>query len=329
MAVDIEAINARVREQSAFVEKLKAETGRVIVGQEALIDRLLIGLLCSGHILIEGVPGLAKTLSVSTLASAISASFVRIQFTPDLLPADITGTEVYDPKNSSFHVRKGPIFANIVLADEVNRAPAKVQSALLEAMQERQVSIGGETFPLEEPFMVLATQNPIEQEGTYPLPEAQLDRFMLKVTVDYPSRNEEKQILERFVLDQPERVNQVATTADIMAVRDAVLEVHLEERLRDYIVHLVYATREPESYRLAELRPQIAYGASPRASIFLAQAARAYAFIDGRGYVTPDDVKAIAQNVLRHRVIVTYEAEAEDVTSQDIVQRVLDTVPVP
>ena len=329
MAVDIEAINARVREQSAFVEKLKAETGRVIVGQEALIDRLLIGLLCSGHILIEGVPGLAKTLSVSTLASAISASFVRIQFTPDLLPADITGTEVYDPKDSSFHVRKGPIFANIVLADEVNRAPAKVQSALLEAMQERQVSIGGETFPLEEPFMVLATQNPIEQEGTYPLPEAQLDRFMLKVTVDYPSRNEEKQILERFVLAQPEAVNQVATTADILAAREAVREVHLEERLRDYIVHVVYATRDPESYRLADLRPHIAYGASPRASIFLAQAARAYAFIDCRGYVTPDDVKAIAQNVLRHRVIVTYEAEAEDITSQDIVQRVLDTVPVP
>ena len=236
MAVDIEAINARVREQSAFVEKLKVEAGRVIVGQEALIDRLLIGLLCSGHILIEGVPGLAKTLSVSTLASTISASFVRIQFTPDLLPADITGTEVYDPKDSSFHVRKGPIFANVVLADEVNRAPAKVQSALLEAMQERQVSIGGETFPLEEPFMVLATQNPIEQEGTYPLPEAQLDRFMLKVSVDYPSRNEEKLILERFVLDQPERVNQVATTADIIAARDAVLAVHLEERLRDYIV---------------------------------------------------------------------------------------------
>ncbi len=329
MAVDIEAINARVREQSHFVQQVKAETARVIVGQEALIDRLLIGLLCSGHILIEGVPGLAKTLSVSTLASSISASFVRIQFTPDLLPADITGTEVYDPKDSSFHVRKGPIFANIVLADEVNRAPAKVQSALLEAMQERQVSIGGETFPLDEPFMVLATQNPIEQEGTYPLPEAQLDRFMLKVIVDYPSRNEEKQILERFVLDQPERVNQVATTADIIAARDAVREVHLEERLRDYIVHVVYATRDPESYRLADLRPQIAYGASPRASIFLAQAARAYAFIDGRGYVTPDDVKAIAQNVLRHRVIVTYEAEAEDVTSQDIVQRVLDTVPVP
>jgi MoxR-like ATPase len=301
----------------------------VIVGQEALIDRLLIGLLCSGPILIEGVPGLAKTLSVSTLASCISASFVRIQFTPDLLPADITGTEVYDPKDSSFRVRKGPIFANIVLADEVNRAPAKVQSALLEAMQERQVSIGGETFPLEEPFMVLATQNPIEQEGTYSLPEAQLDRFMLKVVVDYPSRNEEKQILERFVLNEAQDVSHVASKDDIMAARQAVREVHLEDSLRDYIVHVVYATRDPESYKLAEMRPHIAYGASPRASIFLAQAARAYAFIGGRGYVTPDDVKAIALNVLRHRVIVSYEAEAEDISSEDIVTRVLETVPVP
>ncbi len=329
MAVDIEAINARVREHSAFVERVKSETARVIVGQEALIDRLLIGLLCSGHILIEGVPGLAKTLSVSTLASCISASFVRIQFTPDLLPADITGTEVYDPKDSSFRVRKGPIFANIVLADEVNRAPAKVQSALLEAMQERQVSIGGQTFPLDEPFMVLATQNPIEQEGTYPLPEAQLDRFMLKVVVDYPSRNEEKQILERFVLAEAQQVSHIASTDDIMAARKAVREVHLEESLRDYIVHVVYATRDPESYKLAEIRPHIAYGASPRASIFLAQAARAYAFIGGRGYVTPDDVKAIAMNVLRHRVIVSYEAEAEDISSEDIVARVLETVPVP
>jgi len=329
MAVDIEAINARVREQSRFVEAVKAETARVIVGQEDLIDRLLIGLLCSGHILIEGVPGLAKTLSVSTLASSISASFVRIQFTPDLLPADITGTEVYDPKDSSFHVRKGPVFANIVLADEVNRAPAKVQSALLEAMQERQVSIGGQTFPLDEPFMVLATQNPIEHEGTYPLPEAQLDRFMLKVLVDYPSRTEEKQILERFVLGEPEAVRHVASTADILAARRAVGEVHLEERLRDYVVHVVYATRDPESYRLADLRPYIAYGASPRASIFLAQAARAHAFIGTRGYVTPDDVKAVALNVLRHRVIVSYEAEAEDISSEDIVRRVLETVPVP
>jgi MoxR-like ATPase len=329
MAVDIEAINARVREHSRFVEAVKAQAARVIVGQEALIDRLLIGLLCSGHILIEGVPGLAKTLSVSTLAGSISATFVRIQFTPDLLPADITGTEVYSPQEERFHVRKGPIFAHIVLADEVNRAPAKVQSALLEAMQERQVSIGGETFPLEEPFMVLATQNPIEQEGTYPLPEAQLDRFMLKVLVDYPSRPEEKQILERFVLSEPEEVSPVAGTDDILAARLAVREVHLDDRLRDYVVHVVYATRDPESYQLAELRPLIAYGASPRASIFLAQAARAHAFVGGRGYVTPDDVKAIAGDVLRHRVIVTYEAEAEEVSSEDVVRRVLESVPVP
>ena len=329
MALDIDAINARVREQSRFVELIKAETARVIVGQEALIDRLLIALLCQGHILIEGVPGLAKTLSVSTLARCISASFVRIQFTPDLLPADITGTQIYQPQDGQFHMRKGPIFANLVLADEVNRAPAKVQSALLEAMQERQVSIGGITFPLDEPFMVLATQNPIEQEGTYPLPEAQLDRFMLKVLVDYPSRPEEKQILERFVTDEPQEANQVATPDDIMAAREAVRGVHLEDALRDYIVHVVYATRDPESYRLADLKPYIDYGASPRASIFLAQAARAHAFLRGRGYVTPDDVKAIAPDVLRHRIIVTYEAEAEDVSSEDVVRRVLETVPVP
>ena len=329
MALDIDAINARVREQSRFVELIKAETARVIVGQEALIDRLLIALLCQGHILIEGVPGLAKTLSVSTLARCISASFVRIQFTPDLLPADITGTQIYQPQDGQFQVRKGPIFANLVLADEVNRAPAKVQSALLEAMQERQVSIGGITFPLDEPFMVLATQNPIEQEGTYPLPEAQLDRFMLKVLVDYPSRPEEKQILERFVTDEPQEANQVATPDDIMAAREAVRGVHLEDALRDYIVHVVYATRDPESYRLADLKPYIDYGASPRASIFLAQAARAHAFLRGRGYVTPDDVKAIAPDVLRHRIIVTYEAEAEDVSSEDVVRRVLETVPVP
>jgi len=329
VAVDIDAINARVREQSRFVEAVKAETARVIVGQEGLVDRLLIGLLCRGHILIEGVPGLAKTLAVSTLARTISASFVRIQFTPDLLPADITGTQVYDPREGSFHVRKGPIFAHLVLADEVNRAPAKVQSALLEAMQERQVSIGGVTFPLEEPFVVLATQNPIEQEGTYPLPEAQLDRFMLKVLVDYPSRPEEKQILERFVLSEPDEAQSVATPDDILAARDAVRAVHMEERLRDYIVHVVYATRDPESYRLADLRPYIAYGASPRASIFLAEAARARAFIEGRGYVMPEDVKTLALDVLRHRIVVTYEAEAEEVSSEDVVRRVLDTVPVP
>jgi len=329
MAVDIEAINARVREQSRFVERVRAEAARVIVGQDALIDRLLIGLLCRGHILIEGVPGLAKTLSVSTLARAISATFVRIQFTPDLLPADITGTQIYSPQDGRFNVRKGPVFAHLVLADEVNRAPAKVQSALLEAMQERQVSIGGTTFPLDEPFMVLATQNPIEQEGTYPLPEAQLDRFMLKVLVDYPTRPEEKQILERFVLDEPEEVRPVAGLHDILAAREAARAVHLEGSLRDYIVHLVYATRDPESYRLGDLRPYIAFGASPRATIFLAQAARAHAFVRGRGYVTPDDVKSLALDVLRHRVIVSYEAEAEEVSIEDIVRRVLESVPVP
>jgi len=327
--VDIEAINARVREQSRFVESVRAQVGRVIVGQDYLIDRLLIALLCNGHVLIEGVPGLAKTLAVSTLAQAISASFVRIQFTPDLLPADLTGTTVFNPRDGEFHVRRGPIFANIVLADEVNRAPAKVQSALLEAMQERQVSIGGTTFPLEEPFMVLATQNPIEHEGTYPLPEAQLDRFMLKAVVSYPSRPEEKKILERFVAEPPAEVEAVVATDDILAARQAAQAVHLEDDLKDYILHLVFATREPRSYRLDGLSSLIAYGASPRASIYLAQTAKAHAFVHGRGYVTPDDVKAVAMDVLRHRIIVTYEAEAEDLSSEDIVRRVLDGVPVP
>ena len=329
MAVDIDAINARVREQSRFVEAVKAQVGRVIVGQEYLIDRLLVALLCSGHVLIEGVPGLAKTLAVSTLAQAISASFVRIQFTPDLLPADLTGTTVFNPRDGQFHVRQGPVFANIVLADEVNRAPAKVQSALLEAMQERQVSIGGTTFPLEEPFMVLATQNPIEHEGTYPLPEAQLDRFMLKAVITYPSRQEEKTILERFVAAPAAQVDAVVARDDILAAREAVQAVHLEDDLKDYILHLVFATREPHSYRLDGLSGLIAYGASPRASIYLAQTAKAHAFVHGRGYVTPDDVKAVAMDVLRHRVIVTYEAEAEELSSEDIVRRVLEGVPVP
>ena len=329
MAVDIDAINARVREQSRFVEAVKAQVGRVIVGQEYLIDRLLVALLCSGHVLIEGVPGLAKTLAVSTLAQAISASFVRIQFTPDLLPADLTGTTVFNPRDGQFHVRQGPVFANVVLADEVNRAPAKVQSALLEAMQERQVSIGGTTFPLEEPFMVLATQNPIEHEGTYPLPEAQLDRFMLKAVITYPSRQEEKKILERFVAAPAAQVDAVVARDDILAAREAVQAVHLEDDLKDYILHLVFATREPHSYRLDDLSGLIAYGASPRASIYLAQTAKAHAFVHGRGYVTPDDVKAVAMDVLRHRVIVTYEAEAEELSSEDIVRRVLEGVPVP
>jgi len=329
VAIDIDAITARVREQSRFVEAVRAQVGRVIVGQEYLIDRLLIALLCNGHVLIEGVPGLAKTLAVSTLAQSISAGFVRIQFTPDLLPADLTGTTVFNPRDGQFHVRQGPIFANIVLADEVNRAPAKVQSALLEAMQERQVSIGGTTFPLEEPFMVLATQNPIEHEGTYPLPEAQLDRFMLKAVVTYPSRQEEKKILERFVAAPLAQVEAVVASNDILAAREAVQTVHLEDALKDYILHLVIATREPLSYRLDGLSGLIAYGASPRASIYLAQTAKAHAFIHGRGYVTPDDVKAVAMDVLRHRVIVTYEAEAEELSSEDIVRRVLEGVQVP
>ena len=329
MALDIEAINARVKQESRFVEAIRDEVSRVIVGQRYLIDRLLIALLCDGHILIEGVPGLAKTLSVHTLAQTIGASFVRIQFTPDLLPADITGTQIYNPQEGQFHTRKGPIFANIVLADEVNRAPAKVQSALLEAMQERQVSIGGATFLLPEPFMVLATQNPIESEGTYPLPEAQLDRFMLKAVITYPSRQEERQILERYEGGVVPEVRQVVGLDELKAARAAVQAVHLNDALRDYVVHLVLATRDPKVYRMEALGPLIAFGASPRATIYLAQSAKAHAFIDGRGYVTPDDVKAVARDVLRHRVIITYEAEAENLTSDDIVDRVLGGVAVP
>ena len=330
MTLDVAAINERVRAQSRFIDAVKGEVAKVIVGQDLLVERLLIGMLCRGHILIEGVPGLAKTLTVSTLARAMDASFVRIQFTPDLLPADVTGTTIYSPQDGQFHVRKGPIFANIVLADEINRAPAKVQSALLEAMQERQVSIGGSTFPLEDPFMVLATQNPIEHEGTYPLPEAQLDRFMLKVHVTYPTRDEEKRILDRFVVSGDNAdVVRVVDPAAVVAASEALREVHMDDRLRDYIVHVIYATREPASYRMSDLAPLIEYGASPRASIFLAQAARAHAFISGRGFVEPDDIKSVAMDVLRHRVVVTYEAEAENVTAEEVVRRVLAGVEVP
>ncbi len=329
MTVDIEARNARVREKVRALDAVRAEVARVIVGQERLIERLLIALLCKGHVLLEGVPGLAKTLAVSTLARAIDVRFVRIQFTPDLLPADLLGTLVFSPRDGEFHVRKGPIFANLVLADEVNRAPAKVQSALLEAMQERQVSIGGTTYPLEEPFMVLATQNPIEHEGTYPLPEAQLDRFMLKALVDYPSRAEEQEILERYLDREPAPGEPVANADAILSARDAVSEVFIEPKLKDYALHLVRATREPERYRLETLKPLIAYGASPRATISLARAARARAFLDGRGYVLPDDIKDVAPDVLRHRIVLTYEAEAEDVTADEIVRRVLERVPLP
>lgn len=319
-----------MRAQSAFVEGVRAEVAKVIVGQQALVERLIMTMLCRGHILIEGVPGLAKTLTVTTLARAIDASSVRIQFTPDMLPADVIGTTIYNPQDAQFHVRKGPVFANLVLADEINRAPAKVQAALLEAMQERQVTIGGATFPLGDPFMVLATQNPIEHEGTYPLPEAQLDRFMLKVHVGYPSRDDEKRILDRYVVpDAAPRIERVATPETIVMASQALAEVHMDGRLRDYIVHLVFATREPESYRLGALKPLIAYGASPRASVFLAQAARAHAFVHGRGHVEPDDVKAMATEVLRHRIALTYEAEAEEVTPDEIVRRVLAGVEVP
>ena len=326
---EIDAINARVKQESRFVDAIRAEVARTIIGQSYLIDRLLIALLSDNHILLEGVPGLAKTLSVSTLAQTLGAGFVRVQFTPDLLPADVTGTQIYNPQEGDFHTRKGPIFSNIILADEINRAPAKVQSALLEAMQERQVSIGGTTFPLPDPFMVLATQNPIESEGTYPLPEAQLDRFMLKAVVHYPDRQEERQILERYEFSTKLAVRQVASLEDLIAARDAVKAVQLTEGLRDYIVHLILATRDPGTYRMEQLRPLIAFGASPRATIYLAQAAKAMAFLEGRGYVTPDDVKAIAKDVLRHRVITTYEAEAEDLTPDLIIDRILQGVAVP
>lgn len=329
MAVDINAINARVKQEARLVEAIRAEVARTIIGQSYLVDRLLIALLSDAHILIEGVPGLAKTLSVNTLAQTLGASFVRVQFTPDLLPADITGTQIYNPQDGAFYTRRGPIFANLILADEVNRAPAKVQSALLEAMQERQVSIGGATYRLPDPFMVLATQNPIESEGTYPLPEAQLDRFMLKAVVHYPTRQEERQILERYEYGTRLQVRQVAALEDLLAARDAVKQVYLTDGLRDYIVHLVLATRDPAAYRMENLAPLIEFGASPRATIYLAQAAKAFAFIHGRGYVTPDDVKAIAKDVLRHRVIVTYEAEAEELSPDDVIERVLQGVAVP
>ncbi len=329
MSVDITQVNERVQQQSAFIRAVKSEVAKVIVGQEALIDRLLIGMLCGGHVLIEGVPGLAKTLAVKTLSDAIDATFVRVQFTPDLLPADLVGTTIFNTREAEFSVRKGPIFANIILADEVNRAPAKVQSALLEAMQERQVSIGGTTFLLPQPFMVLATQNPIEHEGTYPLPEAQLDRFMLKVIVGYPGPREERAILDRGLLGAAPAVQRVVRVGAIVEAREAVRDVHLEEALKNYVLQIVFATREPARYGLEALSALVAFGASPRATVFLAQAAQAHAFIQGRGYVVPDDVKAVAPDILRHRVITTYEAEAEEVSADEIVEHILERVEVP
>jgi MoxR-like ATPase len=329
MDAGITAINERVREGSGFAVRLREEIATVIVGQRVLVDRLLIGLLTNGHVLLEGVPGLAKTLAVKTLAQAIQASFRRVQFTPDLLPADLIGTLIYNPREGSFTTKRGPIFAQLVLADEINRAPAKVQSALLEAMQEHQVTIGDETHPLPDPFLVLATQNPIEQEGTYPLPEAQVDRFMLKLKVEYPSREEERQILDRMATTANRRpASPVVTTADIIAARELVDQVYVDDKVRDYIVSIVFATREPKTFAL-DLGPLVEYGASPRATLCLTLAARAHAFLQGRGYVTPQDVKAIAPDVLRHRVIVSYEAEAEEVDADEVVRRVLDGVPVP
>ncbi|MXZ76498.1 MAG: MoxR family ATPase [Gemmatimonadetes bacterium] len=327
---DIKVIHDRIYEQSVFVDRLISEIGKVIVGQQYMIERLLIGLLTNGHILLEGVPGLAKTLAVRTLASTVSARFQRIQFTPDLLPADLTGTMIYQAGSGEFIAKKGPIFAHLILADEINRAPAKVQSALLEAMQEHQVTIGDETFPLEDPFLVLATQNPIEQEGTYPLPEAQVDRFMLKLTTTYPRKEEELEILNRMTSGEPAEVEQVVSLEDIVRARSIINRVYMDDKIKQYIVDLVFATRNPEEYgELAEIRDLVEYGASPRATIYLATAARAHAFLRRRGYVTPEDVKSIGMDVMRHRVIVTYEAEAEDMTSEQILQRVFDCVEIP
>lgn len=330
MPYDVHAINEKVKNEGAFVQTLVQEIEKVIVGQRYLIERLLVGLLANGHILIEGVPGLAKTLSVRVLAQAVKTKFQRLQFTPDLLPADLIGTLIYNPKDGNFTTKKGPIFANIILADEINRAPAKVQSALLEAMQERQVTIGENTFKLDEPFLVLATQNPIEHEGTYPLPEAQVDRFMLKLNITYPTKEEELKIMKRMgMTDKKISVSPVIDSKDIIRVRKVVDEIYLDEKIEGYIADIVFATRDPKSYRLDELAPMIQYGASPRASIYLLIASKAYAFLQGRGYVVPQDVKSIGMDVLRHRIIVSYEAEAEDKTSEDIIKRIFEEIRVP
>ena len=329
MTLSVSELNEKVKEESSFVSLLKTEMAKVIVGQSKMVDRLLIGLLTRGHILLEGVPGLAKTLAISTLAKAVNTDFKRIQFTPDLLPADIVGTMVYNQKSGEFIPKKGPIFSNIILADEINRAPAKVQSALLEAMQERQVTIGDESYALEEPFLVLATQNPVEQEGTYPLPEAQVDRFMLKLKITYPSRDEEKEILRRMSAGAVPEVDRVIEVDKLLAARELVNNIYMDSKVEDYIVNLVYATREPEAVGLADMKELIAYGASPRATLFLTRAARAHAFIRGRGYVTPEDIKSVGMDILRHRVITTYEAEAENITPEQIVQKVFDSVEVP
>jgi len=328
MTPTVEAIRRSVEEQARFVGRLRNEISRIVVGQQYMIDRLLVGILANGHVLIEGVPGLAKTTAVKTLAQAVDCKFTRIQFTPDLLPADLIGTLVYNPRDGAFTTKKGPIFGNIILADEINRAPAKVQSALLEAMQERQVTIGDTTFPIEEPFMVLATQNPIEQEGTYPLPEAQVDRFMLKLKITYPTKVEEREIMDRVNILHETKVAQVVSKQEILQAREVVNQIYVDDKAKNYIVDIVQATRNPDAFGL-NIKHLIEYGASPRATIYLQQAARALAFLQGEGNVFPNDVKQVAMDILRHRVIVTYEAEAENMTSEDIVRRILETVPVP
>jgi MoxR-like ATPase len=327
--MDVRVINELVHKQSAFIDRLTAEVGNVIVGQKTMIERMLIGLLTGGHVLLEGVPGLAKTLTVKTLSDVLAMKFQRIQFTPDLLPADIVGTVIYNQARGEFVSKHGPVFANLVLADEINRAPAKVQSALLEAMQERQVTIGDKTHPLPEPFLVMATQNPIEQEGTYALPEAQLDRFMLMIKVGYPSKEDERAIMDRMTAPVKMSASQVATPQDIAEARGVVQEIYIDEKIKDYIVNIVHATREPKAYGLGELSDFISFGASPRASIYLNLAARAHAFLRHRGYVTPEDIKAVGVDVLRHRVILTYEAEAEEVTSETVVRKLFERVEVP
>jgi MoxR-like ATPase len=328
-SVDIRAINEKIEKESAFVDLVNLEMNKVIVGQKYMIERLLIGLLGNGHILLEGVPGLAKTLAINTLSKTVKGSFSRIQFTPDLLPADVIGTMIYNMKENDFSIKKGPVFANFVLADEINRAPAKVQSALLEAMQEHQVTIGDTTFKLPEPFLVMATQNPIEQEGTYPLPEAQVDRFMLKTVIDYPKLDEEQSIMRNNLKGNFEKVNAVVSLKEILNARNAVQEVYMDEKIEKYILNIVFATRYPDEYRLPDLNPLISFGASPRGSINLAMAAKCYAFIKRRGYVIPEDVRAIVHDVLRHRIGITYEAEAENITSVDIINKIVNEIEVP
>ena len=327
--IDIKELNERIHKESAFIDLLMLELNKVIIGQKHMTERLLIGLLSNGHILLEGVPGLAKTLAINTLANTIDAKFSRIQFTPDLLPADVIGTQIYSPKKETFSIKKGPIFSNFILADEINRAPAKVQSALLEAMQERQITIGDETFKLDEPFLVLATQNPVEQEGTYPLPEAQVDRFMLKVVIDYPEKEEEKLIIRNNIAKTFPKANQVLKPESIIQARELVKDVYMDEKIEQYIVDIVFASRYPEKFDLEKFAGMISFGASPRASISLAMASKAFAFIKRRGYVIPEDIRAICHDVLRHRIGLTYEAEAENITSEDIITEILNSVEIP